>query len=317
MGDGIDTYVLIPYKDDHAHLADCLGALWADLPTSAGIVVVADGPSTGVAEEELLREYALRERVEIIRHEKTQGPASARNSGLDWCRRQGAEVVILLDSDCLPGRGFVQAHIEYHACHPDVACVGGPIRGVGGGVWARVDGVMSWFTSIPGSPEREVTGLYHIPTTNMSVKPSQMPDWPVFDARLRTGEDVAFLKRLQQTGRKIRYVTTPTVEHQDRTALRQVLRHQYRWATHTYTVRFGHLGLGTTLRLALACVFLIGIPFFGLAGSAINIYPWLKRHPGYAIYWPVLVGVYMFKGMGIVSGTLSPSKAVFYSAGRS
>lgn len=91
------------------------------------------------------------------------------------------------------------------------------MNGVGDGIWATLDNLMSWFTSIPHTPLRDVDGLYHIPTTNMSLKLNVLSqESPLFDAHLRTGEDVQFVQRLRRAGYKLMFSPQPEISHYDR-----------------------------------------------------------------------------------------------------
>jgi glycosyltransferase involved in cell wall biosynthesis len=300
--------VLIPYKDGTDKLITCLDALVKHLPPKTIVLLVDDGSTSTQPELDF---YINDSRIHLLRHEMSQGPAAARNTGIEWCRIKNIDIVILLDSDCIPGSDFVESHVRLHKEHNDVACIGGGIQGIGQGIWARLDGIASWFTSIPGSRLREVGRLYHIPTTNMSLKLGELPiGGDPFDPSLRTGEDVKFLNRLRLSGGKAIFSPTPIVHHRDRENLRDFLIHQYRWGLHTCAVRFDSKSK-TSKRLMLALALIPLLPAYAFVSSLINLIPWLSISKKYLLYWPVLFLLYLYKGVGVVEGTLKPDRALY------
>ena len=120
-----------------------------------------------------------------------------------FCRHRGHELVIMIDSDCLPGPDFISTHLDMHRESPGVACIGGAVVGRGSSAWARLDGIMSWVHAAPHYPRHTVETPYHLPTTNFSVKLALLPNRPfVFDERLRTGEDCLLIRELRHNGQR-------------------------------------------------------------------------------------------------------------------
>ena len=307
MSDGLNC-VLLPYRNGGDSLARGLDALLRNLPGNTTVLLVDDGSSET---DKRIEKYVAEGRVVRLRHPSSRGPAAARNTGMDWCRSRAVETAVLLDSDCIPEADFVQTHIRLHGEHPDAVCIGGSIRGTGKSFWARLDGLASWFTSVPGARMRKVGGLYHIPTTNMSLKLKRLPtQCNQFNERLRTGEDVDFVRRLRAADCLVLFSPVPTVSHQDRERFGDMLRHQYRWALHTYAMRSGGSGnLGKRILLSLIMIPLI--PVYAIAGSLINVLPWLTVSPLKVLWWPPLLILYAIKAIGVIDGILCPSKALY------
>lgn len=288
-----------------------LDALLSTLPAGVAVVLVDDGSRIPAAENPDLAPALRHPSVHLISHPTCQGAGAARNTALQWCRVAGVEVVILLDSDCTPAPGFVEGHLDLHRRYPGAACIGAAIQGHGKGPIARLDGVMSWFTSMPGSAMREVKEPLHLPTTNMSLKLAALPatEGP-FDPRLRTGEDVALNKRLRATGKVLLFSPEPVVIHRDRETLAAFFSHQMRWALHTYAVRFGPDRHSGAVRLALAAAFLAALPLYAGYASWLNMRPVVERNWRDAIFWPAVLAMYGLKGLGLVAGTLCPRLAL-------
>lgn len=304
--------VAIPFFGRFHMLKANLGALLDGLPERTHVVVVDDGSWPSADEDAELKPLFDDPRVTLLRHPENRGPGAARNTALAWCRDAGVELIILLDSDCRVEPGFVAGHIALHHEHPDAACIGGAIQGEGRGLAARLDGIMSWFTSIPKTPTHEVTEPLHLPTTNMSLKLDRLPaKADVFDPNLRTGEDVALIKSLRRQGQKILFTPEPMIYHSDRENIKAFLNHQMRWAIHTYAVRFGYARPRRLLRVFLFASFLLALPLFALYASWLNIQPWLSTDKRYVAYWPAVLLVFVLKGIGVLVGIVDPGRALY------
>jgi GT2 family glycosyltransferase len=308
--DDIKCCIVIPYKDNSHILARCLASVLSNVPATTLIVVVDDGSEISGKADRNLTQFLGDRRLILLQHSENLGAGSARNTGIQWCYEQGIAIAILLDSDCSVATGFVETHCHLHSQYPEVAVFGGAVHGIGDGIWATLDNLMSWFTSIPNAPLREVDGLYHIPTTNMSLKLNALfPEIPLFDAHLRTGEDVRLVQRLRRNGYKLMFSPQPEISHYDRESFADFLQHQYRWGLHTFALRFPSLQDHKLARFLLIILFVLLLPFFAIAASIITIAPWLRQSLKYWWYFPMILCVYLYKGFAIVVGTYNPQLA--------
>jgi GT2 family glycosyltransferase len=121
-------YVLIPFKDDDAALETCIESLLPQLTDGAEVVLVDDGSLIKAAENPRLQPFLGDSRVHLLSHECNLGAAQARNTGLAWCAKAGADLVILLDSDCLAKPGFVASHLALHRKNPTPPASAAPSR---------------------------------------------------------------------------------------------------------------------------------------------------------------------------------------------
>jgi GT2 family glycosyltransferase len=304
-------YVIIPHKDNHQALACCLESLMTSTANTTKFVLVDDGSQIAVTNNLNLSHFLDDTRLHLISHETNKGAAAARNTGVQWCIEQDADLAILLDCDCLVESGFVEMHSQLHAHYVNVVCIGGAVNGIGKGIWAHLDNLMSWFTSIPNSPMREVKGLYHIPTTNMSLKLKNLSkEMPLFDVQLRTGEDVRFIKHLQTAGYPILFSPQPEIKHCDRQSFKDFIQHQYRWGLHAFMIRGGDREWHFLIRLLLALLVSLFLPIFAIAASIITISPWLQRSLTHLKYFPAILCIYFLKGTAIVVGIIDPKQAI-------
>lgn len=307
--------VVVPVFGRFDMLKENAEGLLCGLPDGVCVLLVDDGSRPLAVDDAGLKSVLADPRVILLRHPENRGPGAARNTALAWCRMQGVGLIVLLDSDCRVEPGFVERHIKLHRRHPNVACIGGAIQGEGRGLAARLDGIMSWFTSIPGTAGRRIDEPLHLPTTNMSLKLARLPATAdVFDPNLRTGEDVALIKDLRRRGETVMFFPEPVVHHSDREDFKSFLNHQMRWAFHTYPVRFGYTRPRRMLRAFLFAGFLVALPAFALYASWLNMTPWLTRDKRYAAYWPAVLLVFVLKGFGILVGIVDPGRALYPSA---
>lgn len=311
MDDASRAAVIVPFLGVPEALAPTLEAVLAHLPRGARLVVVDDGCVAPVSASTTLAFATGDPRLALLRHPQRRGPGAARNTAIGWCRQNGIDLVILLDADCIPPPDFVAQHLARHREHPDVVCIGGAIEGQGTGLWARLDGLLSWFTSMPHSASREVTGAMHIPTTNMSLKlTARLPSGP-FDERLRTGEDVVFVRELQRAEDPLLFCPTPVIMHRDRCRLADMLAHQLQWGRHTYFVRFGGPRDSLLRRAAFALLFGLATPLYASVATWLTLRPWLPRHPRDWPLLPLVWVMYVLKGMAAIDGALRPHRALF------
>lgn len=303
--------IIVPFLDNLSVLALCLKSILDCLPNGTSVILIDDGSTANPEDDVVLAPLLKHQNVICIRHSENKGPGAARNTGLRWCWQNNIEIAILLDSDCIVSSDFVQAHLASHDRYASAICIGGAICGSGDNFWAKLDGIMSWFTSIPGSPERAVKPPLHIPTTNMSLKLTPSKKYFLqFDEHVRTGEDVAFVNNLWKAGEDIRFFPVPEVVHLDRTRFSDFIRHQYRWGLHTYIVRFGMGNLGIFRRLIFITIFFPLAPVYALLATWINMRPWLKTHTADFFFAPIVFFIYVIKAAAVIHGTLDPKAVI-------
>ena len=113
-----DVTVVIPVRDNISGLRRLVAAL-----RGMRIVVVDDGSASPVQQADFAQMYSD---VQILRHDRSKGPAAARNTGLAACH---TDFVAFLDSDVVPRRGWLEALLG-HFCDPAVALVAPRIIGL-------------------------------------------------------------------------------------------------------------------------------------------------------------------------------------------
>lgn len=310
-GTAQSSAVIVPFKDGFDALARCLASVLAGLPDGARLVAVDDGSRTDPASDPELAPLLKHPASVLLRHDRNRGAAAARNSGLQWCWKNGVDTVILLDADCIAPANFVQCHLAHHHAHRDALGVASAVEGCGHGFWSNVDTMLSWFISVPRR-DCDIDFPYHPPTTNLSFKLHQHSRRLLrLEERLRTGEDVALFRRIRNAGERVRFMAAPAIVHLDRTGFAAVLRHQYRWGLHTFAVRSGSLNAPIAARFAFVTAFIPLAPVYAALGTWLNMRLWLRhrRRDWYLV--PLAYLAYLLKAVAAVHGAIVPGAALY------
>ena len=209
-----DLTVVIPVRDNTAGVHRLVESL-----RGLRVVIVDDGSTTPVTPGEFDDAPCT---VEVHRHDRSRGPAAARNSGLNLCH---TEFVAFLDADVVPRRGWLEALLG-HFSDPAVALVAPRIVSMHRGYTAiaRYEAVHSALDL--GEREAPVVPygpVSYVPSAAMVCRRSAILGIGGFDEALHSGEDVDLCWRLLEGGSRLRYEPVALVAHEHRVALREWL----------------------------------------------------------------------------------------------
>ncbi|HUJ05598.1 MAG TPA: mycofactocin biosynthesis glycosyltransferase MftF [Streptosporangiaceae bacterium] len=231
-----DVTVIVPARD-RAHLLDrCLAGLGG-----AGTVVVVDD---GSADPEAVAAAAARHGATLIRRPRSGGPAAARNTALASVT---SDLVAFVDSDCVPGRGWVTA-LAAHFADPLVAAAAPRITARAPDTWVGRYTAASGALDLGGQAARvqPLSRVAYVPTAALVARRSALldiaRDGQVFDEALRHGEDVDLIWRLHEAGWRIRYEPAVEVGHTEPTTWAGLLRRRYRYGTSAAPLARRHPG---------------------------------------------------------------------------
>ncbi|QZY47410.1 mycofactocin biosynthesis glycosyltransferase MftF [Mycolicibacterium austroafricanum] len=209
-----DVTVVIPVRDNAFGVYRLVMSL-----RGIRVVVVDDGSAAAVSPGDF---DGARCDVEVIRHERSKGPAAARNTGLAACR---TDFVAFLDSDVVPHRGWLEALLG-HFCDPAVALAAPRIVGLGHSdqLIARYEAVRSSLDlgerEAPVMPYGPVS---YVPSAAIICRRAALVEVGGFDETLPSGEDVDLCWRLIESGSRLRYEPIALVAHEHRTQMREWL----------------------------------------------------------------------------------------------
>ncbi|MBX6354749.1 MAG: mycofactocin biosynthesis glycosyltransferase MftF [Micromonosporaceae bacterium] len=224
----VDATVVVPVRDRATMLDRCLRALGRSYP----VVVVDDASRDPATVAAVARAHG----ATLVRRDRHGGAGAARNTGLS---RVESDVVVMVDSDCVPPAGWVE-RLAAHLADPLVAVVAPRIvpaptpapaaavcrYGAAGGSldMGGREGLVAPGTRIP-----------YVPTAALVVRRSALldvqRDGNVFDPELTCGEDVDLVWRLHRAGWRIRYDPSVQVGHREPESWPALLARRFRYGT--------------------------------------------------------------------------------------
>lgn len=313
--------VVVPFLNRLDQAAKCIHALLNQAKSNTVFLLVDDGSTPQAIRSIVMQPILCHKNVYLIHHKDNYGIAAARNSAFHWCRKNNIEIMLMLDSDCMPESNVISEHLRLHREHPDVACIGATIVGQGKGLWAQLDGLMSWVHASPHKVKkhpraaeefRKVEHPYHLATTNFSVKLAQLPLREfVLDERLITGEDCFLVRALRKENKAVYFSATPRVFHQDRESFWSVLKHHYEWGHHQYFIQLGGDVSPRCFRPIYRLLFVLAftplLPLFALLGATLNVKPLLKTDPLKLLFFPLVYLLWLSKGVAVLEAAIRPA----------
>jgi succinoglycan biosynthesis protein ExoA len=125
--------IIVPVYNEAAHLADCLASLLAqDYPSACMEILVADGGSTD-GSQAIVQEFGRRDaRVHLLMNPRRIA-AAGLNLGLRAAR---GDIIVRADGHAILAPDYLRRCVDALLAE-DVACVGGPLRGIGQGPIGR------------------------------------------------------------------------------------------------------------------------------------------------------------------------------------
>ena len=234
-----DVTVVIPVRDRQGELARCLAGL-AHMPR---VIVVDDGSADPAA----IARAAAGSGARVLRRAVNGGPGAARNTGL---AAAGTPLVAFLDSDCVPGPGWLDALLP-HFADPAVGAVAPRIvPDEPGRTWlARYEGASSTLDmGARPSIVRPGARVPYVPGAALVVR--RAAAGAGFDEALRVGEDVDFVWRLAAAGWRVRYEPAATMRHQHRVRLRAWFARRKDYGTSAASLELRHPGTVRPLQIS-------------------------------------------------------------------
>ena len=217
--------VIIPVRDRTLLLDRCLRAVTGQYP----VLVVDDGS----ADQDAVRVTASRYGADLHRCTVAGGPAAARNAGLAATQ---APIVAFLDSDCEPPSGWIAA-LAAHFADPLVAAVAPRIVPAAVAASSAASRYSAACSSLDlGARAARVqpgSRVSYVPTAALLVRREALRQLagPAFDERLRYGEDVDLVWRLNEAGWRIRYEPVVEVAHAEPDDWPALLGRRFRYGT--------------------------------------------------------------------------------------
>lgn len=240
--------VVIPVRDNPDGVARLLDAL-ARTARPREVIVVDDGSADAAATAAV----ACRHGARLLRHERSRGPAAARNTGLAAAT---TPLVACCDSDVVPAvDGWLDVLCSHFAdprlglVAPRIVALGSDNDGNGRGRLDRYERVRSSLDlgsrPVPVRPDSVVS---YVPSAVMVARAEAVGTG--FAPQLRVAEDVDLVLRMYAEGWRMRYDPAISVGHEHRTALLPWLTRKAFYGTGAAPLAVRHPGQVPPMRLA-------------------------------------------------------------------
>lgn len=220
-GAGATVDVVVPVRDRVEALDRCLAAIRSS--GAARIVVVDDGSLDAAAHAAV----AGRHDADVVRRERSGGPAAARTAGF---AATTSELLAFVDSDVEVSPAWLDELVG-HFEDERVGLVAPRVRHASGersSVLDRYEHVASPLdlgeraaAIVPG------TRVSYVPAAALVVRREAFDEVGGFDPELTVGEDVDMVWRLVRTGWRCRYEPGVTVDHAGRSTVAGLLRRRF------------------------------------------------------------------------------------------
>lgn len=306
-----DVTVVVPVRDNPAGLRRLVMSL-----RGLTVIIVDDGSAAPVAEHDFPDAPCD---IEIVRHDRSRGPAAARNTGLQRCH---TDFVAFLDSDVEPRRGWLESLLG-HFCDPAVAVAAPRIvafdSGPGSSVLARYEAQRSALDlGEREAPVLPYSTVSYVPSAAIVCRRSAIERIGGFDESLASGEDVDLCWRLIEDGMRLRYEPIALVSHQHRHTLRAWVARRAFYGTSAAPLSLRHPDKTAPVVISvwnlMAWLLLALVPPVGVAAAAVAVAVSARRTAramagtGAGVGQPVWLAMRGFGGGGLqLSSALSRS----------
>jgi GT2 family glycosyltransferase len=229
---------------------------------------------------------AASERVQLIDTAQPLAPSAARNQGIEATQ---AELLIFLDSDCLPQPGWLQQHLAAHQA--GYAVVGGGVLPLGHNYWHLVYNLTLFheFLSTSLSGPRD-----YLPTLNLSLTRSVIEQVGILSESLPRGQDIDWTTRMRRAGIQPYFWAEAAVFHQhSRTTLKRVWQDCARSGYYMRWLRLQHRDMLQAPALFRYPRLIWWLSPFIAAATTLRIF--LRQPATFLHYWHTLPAVYLTK----------------------
>ncbi len=221
--------IVVPVKDRPTELERLLRSIRDNNDTDdAPLIVVDDGSDVPGQTIAIVARYD----ATVLRHDRSEGPAAARNHG---AKAAITEFVAFVDSDCEIVDQHWLATCLAHFADPTVAVVAPRIVGIKQANPNALHAYESVRSSLDlGGQAAKVAPMHrvaYVPAAALVVRRDVFLALRGFDETMHVGEDVDFVWRVNEENHTVRYESAATVAHDHRTTLQQFAKRRFQYAT--------------------------------------------------------------------------------------
>ena len=213
----LDAGIVHPKPEAGSRQAHVVMPVHAEPDIAPVAALLGDGRPTIVVDDGSAEPVTAAAGIEVVRRDRSAGPASARNEGVRRAVADGAAFVVFVDADVDAHPGWTDALLA-HFDDPNVAAVAPRVRAAVGAT--MLDRYEMTFPSLDRGPHPASVGpgraVPYVPSAALAVRVAAFDEVGGFDPSLRFGEDVDLVWRLVAAGYTVRYDPSVEVRHRAR-----------------------------------------------------------------------------------------------------
>ncbi len=224
--------------------------------------------------------------VRLVDTGQPVNPARARNIGIATADH---DLLVFLDSDCLPEKNWLAEHITAHTAGHQV--VGGSILPDGENYWSLSYNLTLFHefltTNSPGPRD-------YLPTLNLSVSREAVEQVGMMDVQFTRGQDVEWITRMRRAGFQPYFWPEAIIRHvHSRTTIQSVWRDCARSGYYMRQVRLDNKEMMSTpgwLKHRKGILILSPLIAAAVTGRIVKERPFILQN-----YWKTLPAIYLTK----------------------
>jgi glycosyltransferase involved in cell wall biosynthesis len=198
--------VIIPTLNRPQQLLACLELLSVDFPGDSEVIVVSDGGDRDRFPD--LGNFTDLLNLTVI-HTEHGGPAHARNQGL---LKANSPIVVFLDDDCLPHRGWFENMLDAVKLDPPVAAGGKTLNGVPDNVYSAAAQLV--LDLAERDQQENCYKAVFYPSNNLAFPTGALRALGGFNPQFRTAEDRELCRRWLRAGNGLVKAPAAVISHQ-------------------------------------------------------------------------------------------------------
>lgn len=212
--------VIIPVFNDNERLINCLEALENQTYSKKlyEVIVVDNGSNESV--EKVVEPYTQA----FTTHESKPGSYAARNKGISFAK---GEVIAFTDSDCIPAPNWLETGVNHLLSIPNCGFVAGKIE-----IFFKNPNcptAVELYDSVTFlQQKRYVEHEKYGATANLFTTKKVLDKVGAFNSNLKSGGDVEWGRRVDQSGYLLFYADDSKVLHPARNSLKQIYKKMVR-----------------------------------------------------------------------------------------
>ena len=286
----VDLSIIIPSYNQPQTIGKCLDALLKQKPKIEFEIIVVDSSERSI-QLEVERICGRDKKIKLLKQERQTHPGTARNIGI---KAAAAEVVALIDSDCLAGAGWIDKVYDY--VEDDVVVSGVIENGTPKSIWGTCEYLVAFNEFFPFAGKKRFSPVAG--AGNFTCKKKLFEQIGYFSDH-RVLEDFLLSKKFTDQGGKILIMNDVVITHVNRNSAKKVLNSMFILGKHSAIARKTS-GLGPKIIFRLPPL-AFGLSFYRYFSILSRVYK-NKHFLKFLLYTPLILYLLFHWSLGFYRG---------------